>query len=84
MVYSRERPYVLDRNKTKLSECFFNDICIKLHLICSNTVSNAFSKCKQIVYKHEQARKYIIACLFCNIKRFWAYLATEEHDKDKL
>ena len=49
----------------------------------SNTVSNASSKYKQIVYTHEQARKYIIACSFCNIKGFWAYLAAE-HNKDKL
>ena len=39
--------------------------------ISSSKVWNAFSKCKQTVFTRLQAT----ACLFCNVKRFWAYPA---------
>ena len=47
--------------------------------ISSSKISNACSICKHTVYTRVQAT----ACLFCNVKQFWAYPAAW-FDKDQL
>ena len=82
IVYSRKRLYAQSKTSSSYKVNVSSRISVS-SFISSSTASNICSKCKQTVYTCVWARREMTACLFCNVKWFWAYLATQ-HDKDQL